>query len=392
MTTLPTTTRVQLPRSAGNGALAAPASGGPMAAAAVGMTAGDVWRVLRGHLWLIVLSVVLGGVIGFFVNMYLAKNYSRYTAVGLVQIADQRVGRITDQGGEEFRLDTSTLTVEQRSQAAYLKTDALLNAVVNRPAVRETAWFKQFVHTGPGGNEVADIPAAKLDLADKLTVQPIVESKYVQLEFSYSVPADCATIVKELVDQALEEQGDVKSTSLRARMQDLNLTKSTLTLKKNRLQDDIAKLQLELNSQGISTNAGMQSSRSMEMSGYQAERNEAQRDYNQANANLKQIQAQLDRGEDPPEIEKQIREDNRLQGLREQVDGLQAALGQVTVGPNNPRYQQIQQQLVSVQKQSADAEAEKRRVKPRRVERRTRSEEECRPGFGGCDQPENQRE
>src|SRR5215471_11922318 len=129
MTTLPTTTRIQLPRPAG-GALAAP--GHAPAPSAVGMTAGDVWRVLRAHLWLIILSLVIGGAAGFFINMYLAKNYSRFTALGLVQITEKRVGRITEQGGVDFEIDTSTLNIEQRSQAAYLKTDALINEVVNR--------------------------------------------------------------------------------------------------------------------------------------------------------------------------------------------------------------------------------------------------------------------
>src|SRR4249920_2549485 len=97
MTTLPTTTRIQLPRPAGNGALAMP--GAPAAAPATGMTAGDVWRVLRANAWLITSAVVLGGIIGFFANMYLAKNYSRFTATGWVQISEKRVGSLYDPSG-----------------------------------------------------------------------------------------------------------------------------------------------------------------------------------------------------------------------------------------------------------------------------------------------------
>ncbi len=255
MTTLPQTTNIRLPRPAG-GALAAPGAASPTSAAG-GMSAGDVWRVLRANLWLIALLVVLGGILGVLANMYLARNYSRYTASGLVQITEKAIGRVTDPNGKDYVLDMSTLSVEQRSQAAYLKTDALLNAVLTRPAVRDTTWFKQFVHTGPGGNDVADIPAAKADLADKLSVQPLVESKYIEVDFSYSVPADCATIVRELVEQGLDDQGATKSSALRIRTQDLNLAKSTLTLKSNRLKDDIAKLQLDLNKVKVSnTHAG----------------------------------------------------------------------------------------------------------------------------------------
>src|SRR5436305_969181 len=128
MTTLPSTTRIQLPRPAGT-ALAMPGQQGAMAPATAGMTAGDVWRVLRANLWLITLSLVLGGAIGFGVNLYLAKNFSRFTATGWVQIAEKRVGRVTETGGVEYMLDMQTLGVEQRSQAQLLRTDTLLNSV-----------------------------------------------------------------------------------------------------------------------------------------------------------------------------------------------------------------------------------------------------------------------
>src|SRR4051794_21849133 len=105
MTTLPQTTSIRLPRPAGGGALAVGGAGGVPAPAGFGMTAGDVWRVLRANAWLIVLAVLLGGVIGFVVNMYLAKNYSRYTATGWVQIAEKRIGRATD-GTIDTMLDT----------------------------------------------------------------------------------------------------------------------------------------------------------------------------------------------------------------------------------------------------------------------------------------------
>src|SRR2546423_241943 len=90
MTTLPQTTTPRLPRPIGgpvstNGALAAP--GGAHAPAATGMSAADIWRVIRANLWLIIGSLVLSSLLGYGVNWFLARNYSRFTAKALVGVA-----------------------------------------------------------------------------------------------------------------------------------------------------------------------------------------------------------------------------------------------------------------------------------------------------------------
>src|SRR4030095_8078745 len=56
------------------------------AAAGGGMTGADVWRVFRANLWLIALLRAGGAVAGFLVNHFLAKNYPKFTASGLVRV------------------------------------------------------------------------------------------------------------------------------------------------------------------------------------------------------------------------------------------------------------------------------------------------------------------
>src|SRR5688572_5367168 len=91
MTTLPQTTPLRLPRPAGGGAMTIPGgapamAGSQMGAAGGGMTAGDVWRVIRSNIWLIILFLIVGGVAGYFVNRHLERYYSRYTATGYIQV------------------------------------------------------------------------------------------------------------------------------------------------------------------------------------------------------------------------------------------------------------------------------------------------------------------
>jgi capsular exopolysaccharide synthesis family protein len=324
------------------------------------MSAGDVWRVLRANAWLIALAFVLSAIVGFLINMWLAKNYSRFTATGWVTIAEKKVRNLNDPNGEAYEIDISTLGVDQRTQAQILHTDALLNAVLQRPAVRDTGWFKQFVSTSAGGNQGPDMAAAKADLYDKLSIVPLVETKLIQVSFSYSNPEDCKTIIEELVDEHLQEQNALKSATLLVRKQDLSLTKSTLTLKNNRLKETIATLQSELNKEGISPMNPGASPRMMELAGLSGQRQQEQSDYGRAKSELDQLQARLDRGDDIAEIEEEIGRDPRIQSLRVDVDQLSMAVDQPGLGPNSPRVQGMQRQLMNTQKNLSDLEGERR--------------------------------
>src|SRR4051794_12859048 len=92
MTTLPQTTNVRLPRPMPGGMqLAGPAGGGGGLAHAVAPAtqqgASEIWRVIRGHIWMIVIvSCFLAPAAGYGANYLLAKYYPRYTAAGFIQV------------------------------------------------------------------------------------------------------------------------------------------------------------------------------------------------------------------------------------------------------------------------------------------------------------------
>src|SRR4051812_40155581 len=100
MTTLPQTAPMRLPRSVGPSPMLVPGTmmpggmapgvtpyGGQQASG--GLSSGDVWRVLRANLWLIVIMVMASAIVGYVVNQYLARNHSRYTAVGLMEVRSE---------------------------------------------------------------------------------------------------------------------------------------------------------------------------------------------------------------------------------------------------------------------------------------------------------------
>src|SRR6266545_2579163 len=197
MTTLPQTTAIRVPQRAPTRALAVGGPGHmmPMAQAEKhGLTSSDVWRIIRGHMWLILVLLIVSAVGGYFINWYLARHYSRYTATGLIKIqAPPGFSLISET--KEARMDTSTLQVEQKSQARMLTHQSLLIRVLkDREDVRKTDWFKSF------GNNIVK---AKEDLLDKLDVNAVPDTRLVAISMSYSKPEDTKTIVEELVTQHL---------------------------------------------------------------------------------------------------------------------------------------------------------------------------------------------
>src|SRR6266496_3601683 len=123
MTTLPTTTPMRLPRPVGAGALAVPAPLASAAQSSTQLTGADVWRVIRSNILLILLSMIVCGGLGYGLFWYLQKYHSSYTATGYVQINPPVSFTLLDK--QPVTTDVSSINLDQRTQAALLKQDAL---------------------------------------------------------------------------------------------------------------------------------------------------------------------------------------------------------------------------------------------------------------------------
>ena len=154
MTTLPQTTAIRLPRPAGQMQLASANGGTPMMGSAGGgsaaMSGGDVWRVIRTNIWLILFMLVFSGGAGWGVNEFLGKKYPHFTTAGYIGVQpntiDPLIRKSNDQGG-----DPAVVTLEQKTQAALLRSDTLLTQVLlnDSSETRKTTWFKKFNNNIP---------------------------------------------------------------------------------------------------------------------------------------------------------------------------------------------------------------------------------------------------
>src|SRR5438034_413298 len=144
MTTLPqTTTPMRLPRPVGPAPLVIGGANAQAAGAQFQMSGGDVWRVLRANVWLILAALLVSALGGYFLNMGLAKYFSRYTAAGYIQI-QQASQFVLDRQSQTPNIDIAGISLDQRTQTALLKNESLFVRVLQNPNgdIRKTNWFK----------------------------------------------------------------------------------------------------------------------------------------------------------------------------------------------------------------------------------------------------------
>ena len=238
MTTLPQTTGIRLPRPIGSGPpavggmLAPGMPGAPSAAVASGMTAADIWRVIRANLWLIAALFVFSGVVGVAVNWYLAKFHSRYTAVGLVAVEPRQRWDPMGKRDSDY-VDWGSLQIEQRTHASLLTSEALLKGALsdaNSP-VRGTTWFKHF----QVGTYV-DVAKATEDLIERFGTTPITDSKLIKVEMSAPDKKEAKLILEHIVNLHLEEQQKINNALMLDRT-------TTLTTLKSKYETEIRELE-----------------------------------------------------------------------------------------------------------------------------------------------------
>ena len=134
MTTLPQTTPVRVPPGLGTG-LNFPI-GGPPAGAALpgGMSGADVWRVIRGNMWLIILMLIISAGAGYGLHRWLLRYTPKFTAAGLLEIETSRLTNLV--GNQVSDMADGRVQVELRTQAQRLQQESLFSEVFKKPDSR----------------------------------------------------------------------------------------------------------------------------------------------------------------------------------------------------------------------------------------------------------------
>jgi polysaccharide biosynthesis transport protein len=308
-----------------NGAITA--AGGGSGPSVVGMTFNDVQRVLRSNWILIVSSLVTSLVLGYFINMFLAAEYPRYTAIGYVQIQLPVIINPLTHMAENQSSEFDTLTVEQRTQTQLLRSDSLFNKVLQASQldIRKTDWFKQFMITDASGRSVPDIRAAKKDLYSNFAVSPVTDSKLIQVSMTYSIPADCRTIVDDIVTIHLDDQRGMAITRQQDRKAQLNslrnIISNRMTALKRAQNERAIKLQYDAN-----MGPGRISAVEIQMQQLISDQLKLADLAGAAASRYQAVEQQLQQGVDPSTVDNIVNQDFALLQLKEQLHNAEIEL------------------------------------------------------------------
>ncbi len=276
-----------------------------------GLSPADAWRVIRGHMWLIVSMLCISAVAGFFINQHLERYYSRFTATGHVQF--QPTTNYDPIRNPNPTIDNSSLMLELATQSQMLKHDSLLTKVLTDPnsEIRKTSWITQF----------PSIQAAKAELAAQFNVTPIAGTRLIMAQMTTPIARDSRTIVEELVQTHIIDQRKLANEKQQERLQLLNSRRKELESKRNQRVVDMREKSIRLTQAGWDVNGGGSSKRTEEAS---LNSNVIALAANIVNAQtrLQGMMEQFNRGEDPIELANAVESDPNVMNLKNEIDRL----------------------------------------------------------------------
>ena len=140
------------------------AAGGAGGGAGPQLSGGDVFRILRENMWLLILAAIIGGAGGYALYQYLRENHIAYEATGILSLREPRefdpIQELRNNGGGLFETGDD-LDVRLQTQAASIENDQLFTDVLldaDSP-LRKSRWLRGVAGRGTAV-QAADAPEA----------------------------------------------------------------------------------------------------------------------------------------------------------------------------------------------------------------------------------------
>ncbi|MDB5328600.1 MAG: hypothetical protein JWM57_4169 [Phycisphaerales bacterium] len=322
MTTLPTTSNFRLPRGPGPGGPMVPPTqpptGGGPGGLAPALTPADIWRVLRGNLWLIAAIVIVAIAVGIGIYTYLLKNDPKYRSVG--QLLVNRPYRInpTNQASNDMANEDFNLVIEQRTQQAQITSEALWSDVLEKnTVVRDSAWFKKLQEKA-ARTGVDAVHLAKQDLDDNLRATPIQDSKLISLTMDCASPNDAHDIVEAIGNAHIDNQRQLTFDRTNRELNAASQYRDRYTNFARQSRDKMNALMSRTG--GTPTEAGRLTIKEMQLSQLVGAQMKAAMDASEAASQLKNISDQIQAGKDPYQVDMMVRRDDQVMRLQMMVD------------------------------------------------------------------------
>ena len=217
------------PHTSGSGARpAAPRSVKPTSMAA----SIDPIRVLRRHMLVIILSCVLGGVIGIAAYLAFLRIYPLYSGQVLfeVQPALQEAGQVAT---VEWTNDDMVYRIAQ-TETYMLKNREILEQALRSPDIDKTRWYQAYVKTSSDGRQTFDNLEAVDDLMKEIKAGAVRGSNLFSLTWSTHHQGDVPTVLNAISNTYIESR---KARDRKLYDENLNLFRNQSAQTERELQD-----------------------------------------------------------------------------------------------------------------------------------------------------------
>ena len=330
-----------------------PGGSGGGQAGAPSMSAADVWRVLRGNLWLIFAFVFASAIAGYSANDYLARYHSRYTAYGYVSIQEPTVYDPQTRTQVGVGGGFPGLPIYQRTQATLIKNEGLFSRVLQNPSspIRSTGWFHSFEvpvkDTSGTITTVFDSVAAKQSLDESFVAEPVDQTNLIKIGMTYSSNRDARDIVEAIVEQHLTMQSNLLQQRQVEKSQVLEDARGRQTAKVRDLEARVHQLAADLNiDSGGAPNTGRYDSLEAELSEHISERLKISSALFAVKSRLDKFMAAKSNGEEPEGVEQAVNQDPDVRRYKEQIADMEIDIKSLyQADANSPTIKGLQAKL-----------------------------------------------
>ena len=249
-------------------------------------------------------------------------------------------------------MDPANLAIEQRTQAQGMKQEALFIQVLgdNNSEIRKTQWWLSF------NNNV--FKAASENLLKNFAVDPMQDSRLIQIRMSGSDPKSCKTIVEEIVNKHLDNQKQIATNKQLDRSGMLNTLKNRYQFHKDDISRDLHEKAVQLSVDGAGVPGGRLGAKDVELSNLMQSEFELTHNRDEAIAARDAAIGQLQAGQDLPGIGDAIARDPEVASFRERVMYFDSQLsGLQDLGVANHTRTNLQKQREDAQRKLDDATA-----------------------------------
>lgn len=192
MTTIPVTTHDRIPT-------AMTMTARPAGPAAGGLTFGDVIRILRQRIFLVIFIFLLMTALTVGLTHWLIKNHPRYQAISSVRVESPFPPKPMEFGERMIAVELMNRFVGD--QMFLVKDEGVLTESLNDTEVQSTSWYKE----EPVKSDLLE------DLKDNLDVRQAPDANFFLVSFGTKDPNDAPKIVNTIVRRYLAK---VQSSSL----------------------------------------------------------------------------------------------------------------------------------------------------------------------------------